>query len=101
MRIGGGEGEVPFCSLLIIQRSPNWGGLILLQRDDGNVGLTAKKRNVVTCPSPHEEELQNLTARGNAISSFPRGNPEWKRVLSKITVLVAELGSDFTTESLH
>lgn len=101
MRIGGREGEVPFCSLLIIQRSTNRGGLILLQRDDGNVGLTAKKRNVATCPSPHDEELQNLTARGNAISSFPRGNPEWKRVLSKITLLVAELGSDFSPEPLH
>ena len=58
----------------------------------------AKKKNVANRPSPSDDEQQNSTAGGNASTSFPRGSPEWKPVVSKVTLFVAEPGSDFSTE---
>ena len=81
-------GEEPFCSLFIIWRPTNQGGYFCCKDMIGMwVCLMAKKKNVANRPSPSDDEQQNSTTGGNASTSFPRGSPEWKRVVSKVTTL--------------
>lgn len=53
---------------------PNQGRVVLLQSDDGNVGLMAKKRNGATCP-PHMMMGNRIDSQRKPNVLISRGEP--------------------------
>lgn len=72
--MGIGNPFVLSLSLFIIWRSTHQGRVVLLQSDDGNVGLMAKKRNGATCP-PHMMMGNRIDSQRKPNVLISRGEP--------------------------
>lgn len=90
-----GTGRNPWTYSELLGVPTNHGRVVPLQSKDENVGLMAKTRGDWTLP--HMMMNSRVRQQRNSTPSFPGGTQIWS-VLSIITQLVAELGSDLGTE---
>lgn len=91
-----GTGRNPSTHSELLGVPTNHGRVVLLQSEDENVGLMAETRGDRVLP--HMMMNSRVRQQKKLNSLISRGNPDLKCVLSIITQLVEELGSDLGTE---